>query len=81
MSTTDKTLKFTFIWIAIMLTIIAAVRYYKFRFSFAQEDSIQSSNIVLKEPIEVIIKQPTEIDIADWNAYPRQAIKVKIDDQ
>ena len=80
MPAADKTLKFTFIWIAIMLTIIAADKILHVPVAFAQKGSIQSSNIVLKEPIEVIIKQPIEIDIANWSAYPHQAIKVKIDD-
>ena len=76
----DKTLRFVLIWIAAMLTILAVDKMMHIPVAFAQEASAQSSNIVLKQPIEVVIKSPVKIDIAEWSAYPSQAIKVKIDD-
>ena len=80
MKTNDKTLKFVLIWIAVMLTILAVDKMLHIPVAFAQEASAQSSNIVLKQPIEVVIKSPVKIDIAEWSAYPSQGIKVKIDD-
>ena len=78
MVTTDKTLKFVLIWIAVMLTVLVADKILQIPIALAQDSSTLPSKIVLKEPIEVIIKEP--IDIAGWSAYPSQAIKVKIDD-
>ena len=78
MSVHDKTLKIVLIWIAVMLTILAADRILQMQTAFAQEGS--TSTIRSKNPIEVIIKEPIDITIAQWSAYPSRAIPVKIDD-
>jgi hypothetical protein len=62
-----------------MLTILAADKILQIQFAFAQED-VQSSQIVIKEPIEVVIREPVRTRITEWSAFPSQAIKVKIDD-
>jgi hypothetical protein len=80
MKANDKTLKFVLIWIAVMLTILAVDKILHIPVVYAQEGSEQSSNILLNQPIEVVIKNPVKIDIARWSAYPSQGIKVKIDD-
>jgi hypothetical protein len=80
MKSEDKTLKFVLIWIAVMLTILAVDKIIHIPLAIAQESGIPWSRIELREPIEVIIKEPIEIDISEWNAYPSQAIRVKIDD-
>ncbi len=79
MNTTDRTLKFVLIWIAVMLTILAADKLLHIQFAFAQEDTL-ASQIVFKEPIEIVIREPVKTRITEWSAYPSQAIKVKIDD-
>ncbi len=79
MYTTDRTLKYVLIWIAVMLTILAADKILQIQFAFAQED-VQSSQIVIKEPIEIVIREPVRTRITEWSAFPSQAIKVKIDD-
>ena len=80
MKTDDKTLKFVLIWIAVMLTILAFDKIVHIPLAIAQEPGTSSSKIELRGPIEVIIKEPVKTDIQGWNAYPSQAIRVKIDD-
>ncbi len=80
MDTTDKTIRFVLIWIAIMLTILVADKVLQMRFAFAQIEPTQPTQLVLDEPIEVVIKEPVKTYITQWGAYPSQAIKVKIDD-
>lgn len=79
MKTNDRTAKFVLIWIAVMLTILAIDKIVHIPPAFAQTPSM-SSKIELCGPIEVIIKEPVKTDIQGWNAYPSQAIRVKIDD-
>jgi len=79
MNTTDRTLKFVLIWIAVMLTILAADKILHIQFAFAQEDA-QAPQIVLREPVEIVITEPVKTQITEWSVYPSQAIKVKIDD-
>ncbi len=79
MNTTDRTLKFVLIWIAVMLTILAADKILHIQFAFAQEDA-QTPQIALKEPVEIVITEPVRTQITEWSVYPSQAIKVKIDD-
>lgn len=78
MTTSDKILKIVLIWIAVMLTILAADKMLQIQTAFAQEGSV--STIKSEGPIEVIIKTPIDINVAEWSAYPSRAIKVKIDD-
>ncbi len=78
MSVSDKTLKIILIWIAVMLTILAADKILQIQTVFAQEGS--TSTLKSGGPIEIIIKKPIDINIAEWSAYPSHAIKVKIDD-
>jgi hypothetical protein len=75
-STHDKTLKFVLIWIAVMLTILAVDKIFSIPVAMAQE----GSTYIQSGPVEVIIKEPIQIEIARWSAYPSQALKVKIDD-
>jgi hypothetical protein len=76
MSGDDKTLKFILIWIAVMLTVLAADKILHIPMAIAQEGGTYSTS----GPTEVIIKEPIQIEIARWSAYPSQALKVKIDD-
>ena len=80
MRSSDTTLKFVLVWIAVMLTILAIDKIMHVPFALAQEGGASGSKIVLNEPIEVIIREPVETEITNWSAYPSQAIKVKIDD-
>lgn len=80
MGSSDKTLKFVLIWIAIMLTILAVDKVLHIPFAEAQVGGAPDSKITLNEPIEVIIKGPVETEVVGWSAYPSQVIKVKIDD-
>lgn len=79
MNATDRTLKFVLIWIAVMLTILALDKLLHIQVAFVQEDTV-ASHIMFKEPIEIVIREPVRTRITEWNAYPSQAIKVKIDD-
>ncbi|UCG91387.1 MAG: hypothetical protein JSV97_09940 [candidate division WOR-3 bacterium] len=78
MSVSDKTLKVVLIWIAVMLTILAADKIFQLQTAVAQEGS--TSTLRSEGPIEVIIKKPIDINIVEWSAYPSHPIKVKIDD-
>lgn len=80
MSSSDRTLKFVLVWIAVMLTILAVDKIVHIPFAVAQESGSPGTTVVLNEPIEVIIREPVETEITNWSAYPSQAIKVKIDD-
>ena len=80
MTNIDKTTRFVLIWIAIMLTIIALKEICPVPLLMAQEENPQVPKLKLKEPIEVIIREPISVKISDWNAYPSQPLKVKIDD-
>lgn len=80
MKTDDRTTKFVLIWIAVMLTILAIDKIAHIPLAIAQEPSLSSSKLEIRGPIEVIIKEPVKTDIQGWNAYPSQAIRVKIDD-
>jgi glyoxylate carboligase len=77
MSAHDKTMKIVLIWIAVMLTILAADKILQIPTAFAQEGT---STITSARPIEVIVKEPIDINIAEWRAYPSRALPVKIDD-
>lgn len=76
----DKTSKLILIWIALMLTIIAAKELLQAPILMAQDSSVETQKIVLEQPIEVVIKEPVKIDIARWSAFPSQSFKVKIDE-
>ena len=76
----DKTIKFVLIWIAVMLTIIAAKEIFQVPLLMAQEGAAKTGSLETKGPIEVIIKYPVAIKISEWNGYPAQPFKVKIDD-
>jgi hypothetical protein len=80
MMTQDRTLKFVLIWIAVMLTVLAIDKIIHIPVAVAQEPGMPSSKIELRGPIEVVITEPVKTDIQGWNAYPSQAIRVKIDD-
>lgn len=80
MLSSDRTLKFVLIWIAVMLTILTVDKIVHIPFAVAQESGTPQTKIVLNEPIEVIIREPVETKITNWSAFPSQAIKVKIDD-
>ncbi|UCC11178.1 MAG: hypothetical protein JSW02_07405 [candidate division WOR-3 bacterium] len=80
MRSDDRTSKFVLIWIAVMLTILAIDKLVHIPVAIAQEPGTSSSKIELRGPIEVVIKEPVKTDIQGWNAYPSQAIRVKIDD-
>jgi hypothetical protein len=76
----DKTMKCVLIWIAVMLTVLAADKILQIRFAFAEEETVHPGRIVLDEPIEIVIREPVKTEITGWSAYPSQYIKVKIDD-
>lgn len=78
--TSDRTTRFVLMWIAVMLTILAADKLLQTRFAFAEEEHAQSMQLVLNEPVEIVIKEPVKTKIVEWSAYPSQHIKVKIDD-
>jgi hypothetical protein len=80
MKTDDRTTKLVLIWIAVMLTVLAVDKIAHIPIAIAQEPGMPSSKIELRGPIEVIIKEPVKTDILEWNAFPSQAIRVKIDD-
>jgi hypothetical protein len=71
----DRTLKLTLIWIALMLTIIAFKMALSDHALMAQEPAPSGSG-----PLQVVISEPVPVKIVDWNAYPSQPFKVKIDD-
>jgi len=70
----DKTLKFILIWIAVMLTVLAADKLFKAPVLFAQ------AGITEKESVEIVIKEPLKVSIVEWSGYSHQPIRVKIDD-
>jgi len=76
----DKTTKVILIWIAMMLTFIALKELLPVPMLVAQDANSQASIVKPNGPIEVIIGEPVSVKIVDWNAYPSQPFKVKIDD-
>jgi hypothetical protein len=76
----DRTTKVVLIWIAVMLTVLAADKLLQTRLAFAAEEQGQPMRLVLEEPVEIVIQEPVEAKIVEWSAYPSQHIKVKIDD-
>ena len=76
----DRTTKVVLIWIAVMLTVLAADKLLQTQLAFAEDEHTQPIQLVLNEPVEIVIKEPVKAKIVEWSAYPSQHIKVKIDD-
>ena len=76
----DRTTKVVLIWIAAMLTVLAADKLLETRLAFAEDEHVQPMQLVLNEPVEIVIREPVAAKIVEWSAYPSQHIKVKIDD-
>ncbi len=76
----DKTTRLILVWIAVMLTVIAAKEIFQVPMLLAQEGAQVTPKLKSQEPIEVVIKGPVAVKISDWNAYPSQPFKVKIDE-
>ncbi|HEX7320589.1 MAG TPA: hypothetical protein VF399_09580 [bacterium] len=71
----DRTMKLLLAWIAFALTIIALKMALPDHALMAQETLPSVSG-----PLQVVISEPVPVKIVDWNAYPSQPFKVKIDD-
>jgi hypothetical protein len=76
----EKSTTFVMIWIAVMLTILAADKLLQTRLAFAEDEYAQPVQLVLNEPLKIVIAEPVEIEIVEWRAYPSQHIRVKIDE-
>lgn len=72
---TDRITKLLLAWIAFVLTVIAFKMALPEHALMAQEPAPAGTG-----PLEVVINEPVPVKIVDWNAYPSQPFKVKIDD-
>ncbi len=78
--TSDRSTKVAVIWIAVMLTVLAADKLLQTRLAFAEDEHAPPTQLALNEPVEIVIREPLHVKIVEWSAYPSQHIKVKIDD-
>jgi hypothetical protein len=80
MTKTDRTTKLLLAWIATALTVIAFKEILPAPLRVAQASDLKGELNAGSGPVEIIIKEPVPVNIVDWNAYPSQPFKVKIDD-
>ncbi|KPK73305.1 hypothetical protein AMJ87_01920 [candidate division WOR_3 bacterium SM23_60] len=78
--TADRTTKLALLWIAVMLTILAADKLVQTRLAFAEDKQAPNVQLIVNEPLEIMITEPVKTKIVEWSTYPSQPVKVKIDD-
>lgn len=78
--TADRTTKFVLLWIAMMLTILAADKLLQTRLAFAEDKQTPNVQLAVSEPLEIVITEPVKTKIVELSTYSSQPVKVKIDD-